>query len=172
MQSRDLSKLAVLLLLLGCSRAVGGTSDTLVTNDAFAATDETVEPPSAQHMAIYHEVLKFYRPAGNRMRLLNPSLLPSAPGEESGGTIEPAVAKNIVADLGDRFCVKDSQRVCNGRISGGELRVSPVYHQAGTRVRVVVQYSAIDPYAPEVASTQVFLLEQQSAGQWLIRARR
>jgi hypothetical protein len=163
--------MAGLLLLLGCSQAIGQTSDAMASNDAFAAADETVEVPSAQHTAIYHEVLKFYRPAGNHMRLLNPSLLPSSLEQESGGTIEPAVAKDLVANLGDRFCVGDNKRICNGRSSGGELRVSPVYHQADTRVRVVVRYSTIDEYAPEMPSTQVFLLEQ-SSGRWIIRARR
>lgn len=164
-------KLSAVLFLLGCSRAVGGASGTLVSNDVFAVTGETVELPSAQHAGIYREVLGFYRPHGNRMRLLNPALLPSAAGQETGGTIAPAVAEEMVASQGDRFCVRDSQRVCNGRNSGGELRISSVYHQADTRVRVVVQFASIEPYAPEQSSTQVFLLEQ-SEGRWVIRARR
>ena len=171
MRSYRLSPLVVPFLLLGCSQAIGQTSGAMVSNDAYAAASETVELPSAQHMAIYHEVLRFYRPAGKHMRLLNPSLLPSAQGEENGGTIEPEVAKNIVAILGDRFCVKENQQACNGRGSGGELRVSPVYHQSDTRVRLVVRYSTIDEYAPEMTSTQVFLLER-SSGEWHIRARR
>ena len=171
MRSYGLSTVAGLLLLLGCSRAIGQTSDAMVSNDAFAAANETVEMPSAQHMAIYHEVLKFYRPAGNHMRLLNPSLLAPSLEQESGGTIEPAVVNDLVASLGDRFCVSDTHRICNGRRSGGELRVSPVYSQADTRVRVVVRYRTIDEYAPEMPSTQVFLLEQSSGG-WHVRARR
>ena len=172
MRHRGLGHLTASLILLGCSQAVGdGASARLVSNDAFAATGETVELPSAQHAAIYREVLRFYRPHGNRMRLLNPALLPSAAGQETGGTIEPAVAAEMVANLGDHFCVGESQRMCNGRSSGGELRISPVYHQTDKRVRVAVQYVSMEPYGPENVSTQVFLLEQ-TQGQWIVRARR
>ena len=105
------------------------------------------------------------------MRLLNPALLPSAPGQETGRTIDPAVAAEMVANLGDHFCLRGSQPVCNGRSSGGEVRISPVYHRSDQRVRVVVRYTSMEQHAPEQPSTQVFLLEQ-SEGRWRIRARR
>jgi hypothetical protein len=163
---------SAILLLLGCSQAAGaGSYFAQVSSDVFAAADERVELPSAQLASLYQEVLKHYRPAGNRMRLLNPALLPSAAGQESGGTMQPVVAKEIVANLGDHFCAMESERTCNGRNSGGELRVSPVYYQADNRVRVAVRYSSMEPYGPEQVSTQVFLLEQ-AKGKWVIRARR
>lgn len=171
MPSPGFKRLPAFFFVLGCSLAGARSTFAQVSADAYAAPDERVELPSAQSATLYREVLKHYRPSGNRMRLLNPSLLPSSPEQESGGTIQQDVAEEIVASLGNHFCATESRRTCNGRNSGGELRVSPVYHQADNRVRVAVQYASMEPYGPANVSTQVFWLEQ-ARGKWVIRDRR
>jgi hypothetical protein len=139
--------------------------------DALPIPGESVSLPSDQSIEIYHEVLRFYRPSSGRMRLLDRALLPADSGLGREFMIDPLVAEAMVEPLGRPFCVMDSRRSCNDLTHDGLVQVSPVYRRGDERVRVVVRFTTIQPYAAAVSSTQVFLLER-SRGRWTIRGRR
>ena len=166
------SPVFALLALGGCSHGLArenGPADFAV--DTYPAEGESIQPPSAQTTGIYYEVLKFYKPSGNRMRLLDRTLLAASREEIQEGQIDGSLAELMLARLGKSFCVSEGPRVCNGRNRGGVLRVSPVYRLPDERVRIAVRYTSIEPNAPEFTSTQVFLLER-SDGNWVVRGRR
>jgi hypothetical protein len=171
MQLRQFCHLLVLTALLACSRGMSGNGLTSFSAESQALEGETIELPSLQNAGVYHEVLRFYRPARGRMRLLDRTLLPGHRGVGEGESIEISLAESIVDRLGDSFCVSDGRQECNGRNRGGLLRVSPIYRLPDSRARVVVRFISIEPGGPATPSTQVFLLEQ-SDGNWKILGRR
>ena len=166
------SPLFSLLALVACSHGLAsgsGPADFAVL--AYSVEGETIQQPSPQNADIYHEVLKFYQPANNRMRLLDRTLLPATREEVQGSRIDAPLAQTMLVGLGKSYCLSDGQQACNGRSRGGVLRVSPLYRLSDDRVRVAVRYTSLEPNAPEITSTQVFLLER-TEGNWVIRGRR
>jgi hypothetical protein len=136
---------------------------------AFASPAETVRLPARETRDIYQAVLRFYRPGPGRARWLDSVLLPSVPSGNNRITF-PDLAASLVEELGASYCVL-SERDCRGTRSGGTLRVSPVYQVDSQRVRVVVQFTSMDPYGPETSNSQVFLLARDAAGAWRIESR-
>lgn len=163
--------LSILMGLVACSRGMSEHAVTGLSAEAQAVEGETIEQPSRQNAGIYHEVLRFYRPARGRMRLLDRALLPGRRGGGDAESLEISLAESIVDPLGDSFCVSDGRQECNGRVRGGLLRVSPVYRLPDARARIVVRFISIEPGGPASSSTQVFLLGQ-SEGKWKILGRR
>jgi hypothetical protein len=160
-----------LLVLAACSRGLApGNRPADFAVDSYSVAGERIQPPSPQNTDIYHEVLKFYKPSGGRMRLLDRTLLPATSEQVQEGRLDEVLAESMLARLGNSFCVSDGRQACNGRTRGGVVRVSPVYRLPDERVRVAVRYTSIEPNAPGLTSTQVFLLEQ-SEGKWVIRGR-
>ena len=163
--------LVALLVLVACSHGLAarnGSADFAV--DAYPVDGEMIQEPSTENVGMYHQVLRFYKPSGSSMRLLDRTLLPAARDQQQGGRIEASLAESMLSPMGKSFCVRDGQQVCNGCRRGGVLQVSPVYRSPDERVRIAVRYTSIEPYGPEVASTQVFQLER-SEGTWVIRGR-
>lgn len=161
-----------LVALIGCSRGLAsGNAPVDFAVEPYPVAGETIQQPSAQNTDIYHEVLKFYRPSGSRMRLLDRTLLPATREESQGSQIDASLARAMLDRLGQSFCVSDGEQTCNGQTRGGVLRVSPLYRLADGRVRVAVRFTSIEPNAPGITSTQVFLLER-SEGDWSIGGRR
>ena len=171
MRLRRYFHLSLLVPLVACSRGMSGNGDLGFSAETQAVEGETIELPSLQNVVIYQEVLRFYRPARGRMRLLDRTLLPGGRSVGDGELVEISLAESIVGPLGDSFCVSDGRQECNGRNRGGLLRVSPVYLLPDARARVVVRFTSIEPAGPTSSSTQVFLLGR-SDGNWKILGRR
>ena len=120
MTIRQVGYLVMALASLGCGHGGAGVDRApLFAAVTFPVAGETTDPPGAQTVEIYREVLRFYRPAGGRMRLLDRTLLSADPARENGGEIEITVAEAMLENLGKSFCVWDNRRICNGHTQVG-----------------------------------------------------
>lgn len=162
-----------IVAVLGCHRVSGTGVAPVDDHLTLYASEADTQATSLEEMkSVYHQVLRFYRPAGERVRWLDRKLLarePGEPGEPGETTMDGALATSIVEGLGKSFCLMDQPGTCRGT-AGGTLRVSRIYHMNPNWARVVVSYAGVEPYGQATVNSQVFLLEKRGRS-WKIRSR-
>jgi hypothetical protein len=157
---------------LACQSAITprGNEPFDFTTSAYAARHETVQFPAEENTAIYAAVLRFYRPAADQARWLDPILLPSAHPGDTTVVFDPLRAEALVRTLGTSFCILRDNHECGGKSSGGTFRVSPLYRIDMDHARVVVRFTSRNSYASDIQNSQAFLLLRKD-GEWQIESR-
>jgi hypothetical protein len=164
--------LASTVALPACGRHVTfqGNEPLDFNTSAYLAPSETVRMPDREMVLLYRKALSFYRPGRGNARWLDRAMLPSDPAAPAGRTLDSSLAVSIVEQLEGAFCLLNEAAECDGKSSGGTLRVSPVYQVDAAQARVIVEFQARDRYGPAFSNTMAFLMVRNHDG-WHILSR-